>query len=250
MPIGSPHPNGCARSDVPRVSADGQGPAPSTAAPWSSPDVVAGFVTAPPNDVLLSFAAAELRRRGGRLLDIGCGAARNAAPLARLGWQVLGIDLSLPMLLAAATRAETEPDSGRLRLVQASMDRLPVPSRGADFIVAHGIWNLADSGVTFRRAVAEAARVATPGAPLFVFTFSRHTLEPEAHPVPGERFVFTQFSGRPQCFLTEEELVTELQDAGFDPEPGLSIREYNRRQPGALVQQTPVIYEGVFRRRL
>lgn len=220
------------------------------ASPWSSPDVVAGFVTAPPNDVLLSFAAAELRRRGGRLLDIGCGAARNAAPLARLGWQVLGIDLSLPMLLAAAARAEAEGDAGRLRLVQASMDCLPVPSRGADFIVAHGIWNLADSGVTFRRAVAEAARVAAPGAPLFVFTFSRHTLEPEAQPVPGERFVFTQFSGRPQCFLTEEELVTELQNAGFDPEPGIPIREYNRRHPGALLNGRPVIYEGVFRRRL
>ena len=53
------------------------------------------------------------------------------------------------------------------------------------------------------RAVDEAARVAKPGAGLFVFTFSRHTLPAETLPVAGEPFVFTQFSGEPQCFLTE-----------------------------------------------
>ena len=50
----------------------------------------------------------------------------------------------------------------------------------------------------------------TPGGGLFVFTFSRHTLPPDTQPVPGESFVFTQFSGAPQCFLTEPQLLTEL----------------------------------------
>ena len=218
---------------------------------WSTPDTVAGFVRSPPNSVLLSVAGKEFARLGaGRLLDIGCGAGRNAVPLANLGWDVLGTDLSWPMLLAAADRVATVAAVGRLRLVLASMDSLPVTSGSIDFIVAHGIWNLAPSGATFRRAVAEAARVAVAGAALFVFTFSRHTLGPEAEPVPGERFVFTQFSGQPQCFLTEEELVAELETAGFGLEPGTSIQEYNRPQPGALLQgKGPVIYEGVFRRR-
>ena len=30
----------------------------------------------------------------------------------------------------------------------------------------------------------------------------------DAPPVAGETFVFTQFSGQPQCFLTERELVS------------------------------------------
>ena len=64
--------------------------------------------------------------------------------------------------------------------------------------VAHGIWNLATSSAQFRLAVREAARAA--GAALFVFTFSRSTLAPDAHPLPGEPFVFTGFSRRPQCF--------------------------------------------------
>jgi hypothetical protein len=40
-----------------------------------------------------------------------------------------------------------------------------------------------------------------------------------AEPVAGEAFVFTQFSGQPQCFLTEEQLQQELRAAGFDLEP-------------------------------
>jgi SAM-dependent methyltransferase len=223
---------------------------PLAGSPWSTPGTVAGFLRSPPNDVLLAVAGAELERLGrGRLLDIGCGAGRNAVPLARLGWEVLGTDLSWPMLLAARNRADAVGNTGRLRLVLASMDSLPVATRSVDFIVAHGIWNLAPSDAAFRRAAGEAARVARPGAPLFVFTFSRHTLAPQAEPAPGERFVFTQFSGQPQCFLTEDELVSELQTAGFALEPGTTLREYNQRHPGALIQATgPVIYEGVFRR--
>jgi ubiquinone/menaquinone biosynthesis C-methylase UbiE len=153
------------------------------------------------------------------------------------------------MLLAATSRVAPSGEGGRVRLVLASMDTLPIATRSVDFVVAHGIWNLAPSGATFRRAVAEAARVARPGAALFVFTFSRHTLATDAEPVQGERFVFAQFSGQPQCFVTEDELVAELQTVGFALEPGTSIREYNRPQPGALIRgSVPAIHEGLFRR--
>ncbi|MEQ1911900.1 MAG: class I SAM-dependent methyltransferase, partial [Vicinamibacterales bacterium] len=170
---------------------------PLAGSPWSAPDTVAGFVRSPPNDALLSAAANALGLANDRrLLDIGCGAGRNAIPLARMGWNVLGTDLSRPMLVAARDRAINDGETGHVRLALAPMDHLPVRTSSIDFIVAHGIWNLAPSVATFRRAVAEAARVARPGAALFVFTFSRHTLPPEAEPVAGERFVFTQFSGQ------------------------------------------------------
>jgi len=219
--------------------------------PWSTPETVAGFVNSPANDVLLNAAAKALHRFDDRrLLDIGCGAGRNAVPLARMGWNVLGTDLSAPMLVAARDREVGRDDRGRLWLALAPMEHLPVATHSIDFVVAHGIWNLASSGVMFRRAVAEAGRVARPGAALFVFTFSRQTLPREAEPVSGEYFVFTQFSDQPQCFLTEEQLVEELSAAGFDLASGMPIREYNRARPDALIRgQGPVIYEGLFRRR-
>lgn len=206
---------------------------------------MAGFATASPNATLIGYAAAELgRTRQARLLDIGCGAGRNAVPLAALGWHVVGTDSSQPMLRAALAR-----EGGRqLHLANAEMAALPIQDASVDFIVAHGIWNLARSGGEFRAAVREAARVAKRGAALFLFTFSRNTLPVEVAPVAGETFVFTQFSGAPQCFLTEQQLIDEMHAAGFEPDPALPLRELNRPAPGLRTAGGPVIYEGAFRR--
>lgn len=196
----------------------------------------------------MQFAAGE-RRGSARVLDIGCGAGRNAVPLARTGWRVCGTDLSLAMVGACAARAAAERVAARLHLLLAPMDALPFASDSFDLIVAHGIWNLARSGDEFRRAVREAARVGRRGCALFVFTFSRHTLPDGATPLPGESFVYTQFSGQPQCFLTGGQLVAELAASGFEPDPAVPLRELNRVKASALrTAGAPAIYEGLFRR--
>ena len=210
--------------------------------------MVAGFAQSPPNETLMRFAARE-RLAGGRLVvDIGCGAGRNSLPLAGLGWNVLGLDLSWPMVVAAAERRIDERPAGRLDVALAPMEALPVRDRVADLIVAHGIWNLARSSAQFRAGVREAARIARPGAALFVFTFSRTTIAPDVQPVPGEPFVFTEFSGSPQCFLTESQLLSELGGVGFVPDPAVPFTEHNRPRPGAVrTGGPPVIYEAAFR---
>jgi SAM-dependent methyltransferase len=217
--------------------------------PWDRPETVAGFTTTPPNQELLQFAREELHRvRWGRALDLGCGAGRNALPLARQGWQVLALDRSSPMLRESARRVHEEGLARRCQLSQAAMDHLPVSSRSCDFLVAHGIWNLATSGTEFTAALHEAARVAKPGAGLFVFTFSRTTLPDDARPIDGESFVFTDFSGQPQCFLTEQQLIEILAHVGFAPDPAVPLVELNRPTRGAFrVGRVPVIYQGAFR---
>ena len=239
--------------------------------PWTAPGTVAGFAQAPPNERLMHVAEHTLRRATARFaLDLGCGAGRNAVPLAEMGWRVFGVDLSWPMLTAAAARkpsaggfllppslkprqtagalAEAAHAEGHLHLIAAEMHALPIHGARFDLIVAHGIWNLARSSGEFRKGVQEAARLARHGAELFVFTFSRNTLPADAQPVPGEPFVFTQFSGEPQCFLTEDQLASELGAAGFVPDPDVPVREYNRaRSPTSTAGTAPVIYEGGFR---
>jgi SAM-dependent methyltransferase len=218
---------------------------------WEDPGVVGGFATAEANPALMEFARGELARcPRQRILDLGCGAARNASPIAALGASVIGVDLAWPMLDAARRRVASEGVGDRVRLVRARVDRLPLADASVDLVVAHGVWNLARSDAELRRAVGEAARVARVGAGLFVFTFSRATLPGNAIPVPGESYVFSEFAGEPQCFLTEEQLVAELRQAGFEKDPPGPLTERNRPLSGrALTCGGPVVYEGTFRRR-
>jgi SAM-dependent methyltransferase len=218
---------------------------------WEEEGIVGSFSTAPANQVLLAFVRAQIARCPNlRILDVGCGAARNAAPMAACGGTVVGTDVSWPMLEGARRRVASEGVTARVGLVRASMDYLPLRDANVDLVVAHGVWNLARSAAEFRRAVAEAARVAKPDAGLFLFTFSRTTLTPEARPVPGEPFVFTQFAGEPQCFLTETQVKEELFRGGWEKDPPGPLTEYNRPAAGrTMTRGGPVIYEGTFRRR-
>ena len=128
-------------------------------------------------------AAARLLGRGsGRLLDVGCGTGVHSAPLAELGWQLVGVDISADMLRLARER--------RLEIVQADARDLPFGDRSFDAAVS--LWTHTDVD-EFVRVVAEVARVLRPGAPFvyvgvhpaFVgphsrFMFARDT--PELHP--------------------------------------------------------------------
>lgn len=214
---------------------------------WSAPETVQGFVKSPPNETLLQYAA-QLSPGSRVALDLGCGAGRNAVPLARAGWRVIGTDNSGPMLQAAASRRDQE-SLEHLELIRAEMDEVPVADACADLVIAHGIWNLASSGAQFRRAVREASRVAKPGAGLFLFTFSRHTLPAHLSPVDGETFVFTEFAGEPQVFLTAAQLLEELSAGGFEPDGVVALHELNRPQGPLCGRSGPVIWEGTFRRR-
>jgi SAM-dependent methyltransferase len=215
---------------------------------WEDPRTVAGFTAGPPNPELLRFARTILASTPrARCLDIGCGAARNALPLAEMGLRVSAGDLSAPMLDAARRRIAASPVAADVELVLAPMAPLPFEDGAFDLVVAHGIWNLARSGAEFRAAVREAARVARPGAGLFLFTFSRRTLPADARPDSGETFVFSSWNGEPQCFLTEDEVLAELAAAGFVRDGAGPLTERNAPRPGEIRNGgPPVIYEGVF----
>ena len=163
---------------------------------------------------------------------------------------MVGCDLVPPMLSAARERAIAQGVGARVHLVRARWTALPLRSAAFDLVIAHGIWNLARS-----RDRVPARRRARPRASPGRAPRSSSSPSPgdpaarRAEPVAGEPFVFTQFSGEPQCFLTEHELLDELAAAGFRRDPPGALAEHNKPRPGhTLGRSGPVILEGTFRR--
>ena len=77
--------------------------------------------------------AGSLGLKRGSLVDLGCGTASLGIELARLGYDVTGVDLSCEMLTAAAAKVY---DSGLfVRLVNMDMRALKLPEK-ADMVVS------------------------------------------------------------------------------------------------------------------
>lgn len=147
--------------------------------------------------------------RAGRALDLGCGPGRNAVFLARLGWQVTGVDASGVGLAQAAARAE---EAGvPLQLVQADLlSYEPAPASFDLVVVANLHFAPEDRAGFFARAVAAVA----PGGHCYVVGHHLDSLG-RAGPPHAERL------------LTEELLVALL-----DPLP-VQARRQLREVPGA-----------------
>jgi SAM-dependent methyltransferase len=85
----------------------------------------------------LPFYLGLAERVGGPVLEAACGSGRLAFPLARAGFEVVGLDSSAAMLALAQARVEREAlPAGRLRLVQADLRSARLTERFGLAIVA------------------------------------------------------------------------------------------------------------------
>ena len=225
---------------------------------WERPEVIQSFTRKSPSASLLEFVRTFSAGKTLRILDIGCGAGRHLRPLMEAGHDCTGTDVSDGMLNAAAGLLTGVSDNIRQRLHKAPMDALPFQNESFELIVCHGVWNLARTEHELRGAIAEAARVADSGSALYLTTFSRNTLPPEAAPVTGSDFIFTDFNNEPQTFLTSAQLNLELHEAGFVADLKHPVRELNRPAYWEKTSSTglsivgakrPVLLEGVWIKR-
>lgn len=113
---------------------------------------------------------------GGRienLLDLGTGTGRMLELLAPRTGRGLGIDLSREML--AVARANLERSSvDNCRVQQGNLYQLPFAAGAFDAAILHQVLHFLDDPGP---AVAEAARVLTPGGRLLIADFAPHGLE-------------------------------------------------------------------------
>ena len=107
------------------------------------------------------------------LLDLGTGTGRILEIFGPSIERGLGIDLSLDMLLLARARIE-RAGLRHCSVRQGDIYDLAVPAGSFDVVVIHQVLHFLDDGA---RAIAEAARVLSPGGRLLVVDFAPHDLE-------------------------------------------------------------------------
>src|SRR5262245_62204178 len=78
-----------------------------------------------PGDGDVAFYGRLAAEQGGPILDVGCGTGRVAVALAEEGFEVVGVDLSKPMLRQAEDRRSELPSevAARLTFRQGDMTR-------------------------------------------------------------------------------------------------------------------------------
>jgi SAM-dependent methyltransferase len=103
--------------------------------------------------------ASELAAVPGRVLEIGVGTGRIAIPLAARGLDIIGVDLSAPML------AELVAKESPVVPVRASATQLPLRAQSVTAVIACHVLHLISD---WRSAAAEAVRVLRPGGLLLV----------------------------------------------------------------------------------
>ncbi|MFB6309770.1 MAG: class I SAM-dependent methyltransferase [Salinirussus sp.] len=102
------------------------------------------------------------------ILEIACGTGRFAVMLAKAGADVVGLDVSGPMLQQGRAKAKTAEPAGTLSLLRGDAGRLPFPDNSFDAVLAMRFFHLAD---TPHRFLAEMRRVSR--SDVFFDTFNR-----------------------------------------------------------------------------
>jgi SAM-dependent methyltransferase len=113
--------------------------------------------------------------RNALVLDVGCGPGRYAIDLARQGYRVILCDLLYEMLELARQRASEAQVTERVRAATAAdLAALPYADASFDAVICLGapLSHLREAGPRVR-AVHELARVARPGARLFLTGIQR-----------------------------------------------------------------------------
>jgi ubiquinone/menaquinone biosynthesis C-methylase UbiE len=109
-------------------------------------------------------------RSGNRLIEIGCGLGADLVELVHRGFNVVAVDLSLPVAKLAARHLETLDLPGST--AEADVENLPFKDGSFDAVFSSGVFQHTPDPL---KAIAEAIRVLRPGGKLTTILYHRHS---------------------------------------------------------------------------
>lgn len=117
----------------------------------------------------LPVILSRLGYRGGKGVDIGCGAGTYVELLDGLGFDMIGVDYSFPMLKVGKERVINRD----IKLISANVYELPLRDMSQDIIITMGLLPLLTD---VPRALREMVRVIKPGGVLLCETRNKYSL--------------------------------------------------------------------------
>jgi ubiquinone/menaquinone biosynthesis C-methylase UbiE len=95
---------------------------------------------------------------GKSVLEIACGTGRFTVMLAERGADIVGLDVSAPMLLAGRQKARRAAVDDHLEFLRGDASRLPFPDDSFDSVFAARFFHLADAPEEFLSEMARVSR--------------------------------------------------------------------------------------------
>lgn len=100
------------------------------------------------------------------VLEIGCGVGNNIIPVAKLGFETYGIDISNYAILEAKKRSQQE--NVKIKLVSGNIEKLPYESNFFNFVIDRSVLTCTTPKV-ITRSLDEILRVLKPGGIFMAF---------------------------------------------------------------------------------
>lgn len=163
----------------------------------------------------IGFILTQAARNRGPILELGCGSGRLLIPLARAGYQIVGLDNSPAMLDLARQKLAAEPEEVRQRvtLVEADMTELDWSSRFAFIFVPYNTLMHLDSEQ--KAALFKRARRHLRSGGLFLIDV--------ANPLAAAQTPDDHFLTLERCFVEPESDQIVVQKASSWPDPDRQI---------------------------
>jgi ubiquinone/menaquinone biosynthesis C-methylase UbiE len=138
---------------------------------------------------------------GKEILEIACGTGRFTTMLAERGANIVGLDISEPMLQQGRQRARSAGVADRLEFLRGDAERLPFPDDRFDAVLAMRFFHIADTPETFLTEMGRVSR-----QQVFFDTFNDYST----------RMLYTWALPMGSSLYTADDVRWWLHDAGLE----------------------------------
>lgn len=189
---------------------------------------------------------------GDRVLDIGCGPGRHSLALARLGWRVVGLDVSATFVRLAREAAQRDGLSTAAFVHGDARDLSGVPGHGefdAAICLCQGAFGLMDDAAGDAAVLAAISAALRPGGRVALTAFNayfsvRHHLEASFDADTGtsrETTTIHDPTGRPRAVDLVTRCYTPPELRALVGSAGLEVTAIHGVEPGAYGRSDPSV---------